>query len=178
MNLRSGRRSTSVRAGHGLGEGQGESGRANEHGNGESHEAPLLAPLPPPPPPPMTPVEIMAELLAACWESAAAHQETARAMDIMAQAIVGLARGGHGGNGGNGGGARHPKGPSSYQDFLKTHPPTFTPSDEPLDVEHWLHIMEQKFLLLDVADEQKVRFAAQQLLGSASAWWDTFHAME
>jgi len=38
--------------------------------------------------------------------------------------------------------------------------------------------MEQKFLLLDVADEQKVRFALQQLLGSASAWWDTFHAME
>jgi len=29
-----------------------------------------------------------------------------------------------------------------------------------------------------VVDEQKVRFAAQQLLGSASAWWDTFHAME
>ena len=29
-----------------------------------------------------------------------------------------------------------------------------------------------------MADEQKVRFAAQQLLGSASAWWDTFHAIE
>ena len=26
--------------------------------------------------------------------------------------------------------------------------------------------------------EQKVRFAAQQLLGSASAWWDTFNAMQ
>ena len=49
-------------------------------------------------------------------------------MDIMAQAIAGLAREGHGGNGGNGGGARRPGGPSSYQDFLKTHPPTFTPS--------------------------------------------------
>ena len=29
-----------------------------------------------------------------------------------------------------------------------------------------------------MADEQKVRFAAQQLLGSTSAWWDTFHAMQ
>ena len=29
-----------------------------------------------------------------------------------------------------------------------------------------------------MADEQKVRFAAQQLLGSTSAWWDTFRAME
>ena len=49
---------------------------------------------------------------------------------------------------------------------------------EPLDAEHWLHILEQKFLLLNMADEQKVRFAAQQLLGSMSDWWDTFHAMQ
>ena len=69
-------------------------------------------------------------------------------------------------------------GPSPPLDFLKTHPPTFTPTDEPLDAEHWLCILEQKFLLLNVADEQKVRFAAQQLLGFASAWWDTFHAMQ
>jgi len=169
MNLRSGHGSTSAGAAHGLGEGQGESGQANEHG--ESHGAPLLAPPLPPPPHLMTPTEMMAELMAA-------RRETARAMELMAQAIAGFAHGGHEGNGGNGGGARRPEGPSSYQDFLKTHPPTFTPSDEPLNVEHWLRIMEQKFLLLDVADEQKVRFAAQQLLGSASAWWDTFHAME
>ena len=36
MNLRSGRGSTSAGVAHGLGEGQGESGRANEHGNRES----------------------------------------------------------------------------------------------------------------------------------------------
>ena len=29
-----------------------------------------------------------------------------------------------------------------------------------------------------MTDEQKVRFAAQQLLGSASAWWDTFNTMQ
>jgi hypothetical protein len=28
-----------------------------------------------------------------------------------------------------------------------------------------------------MTDEQNVRFVAQQLLGSASAWWDTFNAM-
>ena len=76
MNLRSGHGSTSARAGHGLGEGQGESGRANEHGNGESHEAPLLAP-PPPPPSLMTHAEMMAEMLAA-------HRESARAMELLA----------------------------------------------------------------------------------------------
>jgi hypothetical protein len=49
---------------------------------------------------------------------------------------------------------------------------------EPLDAEHWLRVLEQKFLLLTVIDEQKVCFATQQLLGSASAWWDTFNAMQ
>ena len=29
-----------------------------------------------------------------------------------------------------------------------------------------------------MVDEQKVRFVAQQLLGSASAWWDTFNTMQ
>ena len=87
---------------------------------------------------------------------------------------MGLACGGPGGNGGNGGGARHPEGQSSYQDFLKTHPPMFMPSDEPLEAEHWLRTMEQKFRLLGVTDEQKVYFAAQQLLGSTGAWWENF----
>ena len=72
MNLRSGRGSTIVEAGHGPGEGQGESGRGNERCNGESHEAPLLAP-PPPPPPSMTHEEMLV-----------AHCESARAMELLA----------------------------------------------------------------------------------------------
>ena len=76
MNLRSSRESTSAGAGLGLGEGQGESDRGNEHGNRESHEAPLLAP-PPPPPPPMTHAEMMVEMLTA-------HRELARAMELLA----------------------------------------------------------------------------------------------
>ena len=58
------------------------------------------------------------------------------------------------------GSARGPEGPCSYQDFLKMHPPTIMPIAEPLDMEHWLHILEQKFQLLTVIEEQKVRFAA------------------
>ena len=106
MNLRSGHESTSAGVAHGLGEGQGKSGQAHEH-NGESHGAPLLAPPPPPPPPLMTHTEMMAELMAA-------RRESARAMELMAQAVAGFARGGHMGNGGNEGGAHHPEGPSSY----------------------------------------------------------------
>ena len=58
------------------------------------------------------------------------------------------------------------------------HPPTFTPTAEPLDAEHWLRILEQKFLLLTMTEEQNVRFAAQQFLGSMSACWETFNAMQ
>ena len=29
-----------------------------------------------------------------------------------------------------------------------------------------------------MTEEQKVRFAAQQLFGSTSTWWDTFNAMQ
>ena len=161
MNLRSGRGSTSSGAAN---EGHGDSARAFERDDEGAREVPPLVPHPfppPPPPPPLSAAEVMVELLAARQESAAARQETARAMEIMAQALAGLARGGPGGNGGNGGGARRPEGQSSYQDFLKTHPPTFTPSDDPLEAEHWLRTLEQKFRLLGVANEQKVHFASQ-----------------
>jgi len=73
MNLRSGRGSTSSGVAH---EGQGDSGRAIERGNGGGQEVPPLAPhpFPPPPPPsPLTPAEIMVELLAARQELAAAR---------------------------------------------------------------------------------------------------------
>ena len=86
----------------------------------------------------MTHAEMMAEMLAA-------QRESAHAVEMLAQAIGGFACGGHGGNGVNGGGARGLEGPCSYQDFLKTHPPTFTLTAEPLDTEHWLRILEQKF---------------------------------
>jgi hypothetical protein len=122
MNLRSGHGTTSAGAGLGLGEGQDDSGHGNENGNRESHEAPILGPPPPPPLPPSMTQAV-----------------------IMAQAIGDFARGGPGGNGGNEGGARSLKGPCSYQDFLKTHPPTFMLTIEPLDVDHWLRILEQKF---------------------------------
>ena len=131
MNLRSSRGSSSARA------DQGDNGRGEDNGNtnGDSHEALLLAPPPPPPPPLMTHAEMMAEMLAA-------RRESARALEMLAQAIGGLARGGPGGNGGNRGGARCPERPCSYQDFLGTHLTMFTPTAEPLDAEHWFHILE------------------------------------
>ena len=78
-------------------------------------------------------------------EMLVAHHESACALEMLALAIGGFAHGGLSGNEGNEGGARAPAEPCSYQDFLKTHPPTFTLTAEPLDMEHWLRILEQKF---------------------------------
>ena len=69
MNLRSGRWSTSAR----VDSGDNGRGEDNGHTNGDSHEAPLLAPPPPPPPPPMTHAEMMA-----------ARRESAHAMELLA----------------------------------------------------------------------------------------------
>ena len=72
MNLRSGQGSTSA----GAYQGDNGHGEDNGHTNGDSHDAPLLAP-PPPPPPPMTHAEMMAEMLAA-------RHESARALELLA----------------------------------------------------------------------------------------------
>ena len=77
----------------------------------------------------MTYAKMMAEMLAA-------RHESARALEMLAQAIGGFAQGGPGGNGGNRGGAHGPVRPCSYQDFLGTHPPMFMPTVEPLDTKH------------------------------------------
>jgi hypothetical protein len=65
---------------------------------------------------------------------------------------------------------------SSYVEFLPIHPPTFTEASEPLEADHWLHTVESKFDLLNCIENQKILFAAQQLLGDARPWWASFTA--
>jgi hypothetical protein len=65
---------------------------------------------------------------------------------------------------------------SSYFIFLATQPPLFTEMTDPLEVNHWLHVMESMFGLLRYSEFQKTLFAAQQLCGSASAWCATYTA--
>jgi hypothetical protein len=68
---------------------------------------------------------------------------------------------------------------ASYQDFLSTQPPLFNKTEEPLDADAWIRIIESKFTLLtaNCSEESKARFAAQQLRGNARLWWDNYHAM-
>jgi hypothetical protein len=65
---------------------------------------------------------------------------------------------------------------SSYFDFLATLPPEFTEAMDPLEASNWLRVTDSKFVLLHYTELQKTLFAAQQLRGSASAWWDSYTA--
>jgi hypothetical protein len=65
---------------------------------------------------------------------------------------------------------------SSYFDFLVTQPPLFTETTDPLEANHWIHVIGSKFGLLQCSEFQKTLYAAQQLRGAASAWWATYTA--
>jgi hypothetical protein len=72
---------------------------------------------------------------------------------------------------------RHPERDSSYSDFLATHPPVFADVTDPLEVDSWLRITESKFGLLHCIEYQKTLYTAQQLRGSAGAWWASYIAV-
>jgi hypothetical protein len=65
---------------------------------------------------------------------------------------------------------------SSYFDFLAKQPPKFIETTDLLEANHWFHVIESKFRLLHYSNFQKTLFAAQQLRGSASAWWAMYTA--
>ena len=64
-----------------------------------------------------------------------------------------------------------------YEQFLGTQPPLFHKADEPLEADSWLRTIESKFTLHPYNDNDKARFAAQQLRGPARTWWDNHVAM-
>jgi hypothetical protein len=61
--------------------------------------------------------------------------------------------------GGNGARNAPALAPTTYNDFMTTHPPLFTEAREPLDADHWLRVIESKFGLLRCTEEQKTLFA-------------------
>ena len=51
-------------------------------------------------------------------------------------------------------------------------------SDDPLEADSWIQLMEYKFELISCTEEQKALFAAHQLRGPAASWWSTHLAMQ
>jgi hypothetical protein len=63
-------------------------------------------------------------------------------------------------------------------EFSETHPPLFVKAEEPLEVDEWVRVMEQKFGLIRCTETQKPLFVGQQLRGPASTWWANFSAIQ
>jgi hypothetical protein len=74
--------------------------------------------------------------------------------ELLHQLIANSARGG------NGARNAHAPAPTTYSDFVATHPLLFTEAGEPLEADHWLRVLESKFGLLHCTEVQKTLFAA------------------
>jgi hypothetical protein len=60
--------------------------------------------------------------------------------------------------------------------FICLKAPTFIYSDDPLDTDDWLRVIETKLDLTVCSDEECVAIAAHQLEGPTKAWWDNYTA--
>jgi hypothetical protein len=59
---------------------------------------------------------------------------------------------------------------------MKTQPPIFRGSDEPLDADYWISAIEDKLRLFENTDDEKVIFAAHQLQDVEGVWWRGYKA--
>jgi hypothetical protein len=60
--------------------------------------------------------------------------------------------------------------------FLRTKPPTFAGSCNPLDADDWLRVIQRKLEPFECQDRDKVLLAAHQLTGTALSWWENYCA--
>ena len=61
-------------------------------------------------------------------------------------------------------------------EFLRTKPPTFGGSTNPLDADDWLRVIQRKIDPFHWEDGDKVLLATHQLTGTALAWWENYSA--
>ena len=66
---------------------------------------------------------------------------------------------------------------ASIYDFIGLKSPTFHHSIEPLDADDWLRSITHKPRSANVAEGDKVTYAAYHLEGPASLWWQNYEAM-
>jgi hypothetical protein len=64
---------------------------------------------------------------------------------------------------------------SRLAEFLRTHPTTFSQAKDPMDVEDWLNGVEKKLVIAQCTDRENVLFAAHQLYGTTTNWWETYY---
>ena len=60
--------------------------------------------------------------------------------------------------------------------FLRLNPPVFSSSTELIVVDDWLHKIGRELTTVGCTDAERVHFAAHQLDGPATSWWENFTA--
>ena len=63
-------------------------------------------------------------------------------------------------------------------EFLRTKPPTFSRSEDPLDADDWLRLVVRKLRIARCQEHEKALFASHQREGAALSWWESFLAMQ
>ena len=63
---------------------------------------------------------------------------------------------------------------SKLAEFMRTKPPTFAGSADPLEADDWLKDIRRKLNLVNVNAQDHVKFAAHQLTGVAGDWWENY----
>ena len=58
--------------------------------------------------------------------------------------------------------------------FLILNPPVFSSSTEPIVADGWLRKIGRELTTAGCTDAERVRFAAHQLDGPATSWWENF----
>ena len=57
--------------------------------------------------------------------------------------------------------------------FLRGHPPTFSHTSDPLQVNDWLRAVERQLDIAQCDERERVLYAAGQLRGTALDWWES-----
>jgi hypothetical protein len=82
----------------------------------------------------------------------------------------------HRGNGGNRNAPPEEDLTKKIERFIRLKASTFSYSDEPLNADDYLRVIETKLDLTVYTDEECVTITAHQLEGSAKSWWENYAA--
>nr|AAM12303.1 putative polyprotein [Oryza sativa Japonica Group] len=87
----------------------------------------------------------------------------------LATAIAGIQHNAHGNGHPHTGNNR-----SKLTDFLRSRPPEFSQTVEPVEADDWLKDVERKLNLVQCTPVEKTLYASHQLRGPAADWWENY----
>nr|ABA98065.2 retrotransposon protein, putative, Ty3-gypsy subclass [Oryza sativa Japonica Group] len=70
--------------------------------------------------------------------------------------------------------ARAAAGPRQLTDFLRSRPPEFSQTVEPVEADDWLKDVDRKLNLVQCTPVEKTLYASHKLRGPAADWWENY----